>query len=541
MLPGERHFAAPPRPALSPPLSLPLANRNEDLQRVGRTPPKEPNDHRESLSILPVSPRSGWSLLSGLEATQAERSQIVHAPGQRRPGPWFRGHYLRAELRPRPLRHRGDPDQRSRQRPRPPEPHGAPGLAPSSQRLPAPAQPPPFRGAVGPRAGALVPRSPKFHGGGLRGIPRAWRPSGGSVPGLRPAEAGEFTRRAFAHGKLSLTEVEGLADLIHAETEAQRRQALRQLDGELGHLCHGWAKTLTKALAHVEAYIDFGEDDNLEEGVLERADSQVRELELALSAHLRDARRGQRLRSGAHVVVAGPPNAGKSSLVNLLSRKPVSIVSPEPGTTRDVLEIPVDLAGFPALLSDTAGLREGVGPVEQEGVRRARERLEQADLILAVLDASELASPSSRNFLDTVVAPAGAGSPNESSQRLLLVLNKSDLLPPGGPGPSPNLPPHLLLSCLTGEGLDDLLEALRKELAEVCGDPSTGPPLLTRARHQHHLQGCLDALGHYRQTKDLALAAEALRLARGHLGRITGGGSTEEVLDIIFRDFCVGK
>ncbi|XP_004404665.1 PREDICTED: tRNA modification GTPase GTPBP3, mitochondrial isoform X3 [Odobenus rosmarus divergens] len=342
----------------------------------------------------------------------------------------------------------------------------------------------------------------------------------GSVPGLRPAEAGEFTRRAFAHGKLSLTEVEGLADLIHAETEAQRRQALRQLDGELGHLCHGWAKTLTKALAHVEAYIDFGEDDNLEEGVLEQADSQVRELELALSAHLRDARRGQRLRSGAHVVVAGPPNAGKSSLVNLLSRKPVSIVSPEPGTTRDVLETPVDLAGFPALLSDTAGLREGVGPVEQEGVRRARE---------------------SCNFLDTVVIPPGAGSPSENSRRLLLVLNKSDLLPRGGPDPRPDLPPHLLLSCLTGEGLNGLLEALRKELAEVCGDPSTGPPLLTRARHQHHLQGCLDALGHYKQTKDLALAAEALRLARGHLGRITGGGGTEEVLDIIFRDFCVGK
>ncbi|KAF5913717.1 hypothetical protein HPG69_017493 [Diceros bicornis minor] len=340
----------------------------------------------------------------------------------------------------------------------------------------------------------------------------------GRVPGLRPAEAGEFTRRAFAHGKLSLTEVEGLADLIHAETEAQRRQALRQLDGELGHLCRGWAETLTKA-----------------------TDSEVRELEVALGAHLRDARRGQRLRSGAHVVVAGPPNAGKSSLVNLLSRKPVSIVSPEPGTTRDVLEAPVDLAGFPALLSDTAGLREGVGPVEQEGVRRARQRLEQADLILAVLDASDLASPSSCNFLDTVVGPAGAHSPNGSSQRLLLVLNKSDLLPPGGPDPSPDLPPYLLLSCLSGEGLDGLLEALRKELAEVCGDPSTGPPLLTRTRHQHHLQGCLDALGHYKQATDLALAAEALRVARGHLARLTGGGGTEEILDMIFRDFCVGK
>ncbi|XP_069915053.1 tRNA modification GTPase GTPBP3, mitochondrial isoform X2 [Oryctolagus cuniculus] len=363
----------------------------------------------------------------------------------------------------------------------------------------------------------------------------------GRVPGLRPAEAGEFTRRAFAHGKLTLTEVEGLGDLIHAETEAQRRQALRQLEGELGQLCRGWAETLTQALAHVEAYIDFGEDDHFEEGVLEQADRAVRALEGALGAHLRDARRGQRLRSGAHVVVAGPPNAGKSSLVNLLSRKPVSIVSPEPGTTRDVLETPVDLAGFPALLSDTAGLREGAGPVEQEGVRRARERLEQADLILAVLDASDLASAASRDFLDTVVAPRAAQSPGGSGQRLLLVLNKSDLLPAAGPEPRPGLPPHLLLSCLTGAGLDRLLEALKAELAAVCGDPATGPPLLTRARHQHHLQGCLDALGRYKGTSDLALAAEALRVARGHLSRLAGGGGTEEILDVIFRDFCVGK
>ncbi|XP_076978154.1 5-taurinomethyluridine-[tRNA] synthase subunit GTPB3, mitochondrial [Tamandua tetradactyla] len=363
----------------------------------------------------------------------------------------------------------------------------------------------------------------------------------GGVPGLRPAEAGEFTRRAFAHGKLSLPEVEGLADLIHAETEAQRRQALRQLDGELDQLCQGWAEALTTALAHVEAYIDFGEEDNLEEGVLEQVDSTVQALQVALGTHLRDARRGQRLRSGAHVVVAGPPNAGKSSLVNLLSRKPVSIVSPEPGTTRDVLETPIDLAGFPALLSDTAGLREGVGPVEQEGVRRARERLAQADLILAILDASDLASVTSRHFLDTVVTPTGPQNACGSSQRFLLVLNKSDLLPPEGPDPDPDLPPHLLLSCLTGEGLDGLLGALRKELAAVCGDPSTGPPLLTRARHQHHLQACLDALGCYKRAKDLALAAEALRVARGHLARLTGRGGTEELLDVIFRDFCVGK
>ncbi|XP_042527095.1 tRNA modification GTPase GTPBP3, mitochondrial isoform X1 [Dipodomys spectabilis] len=363
----------------------------------------------------------------------------------------------------------------------------------------------------------------------------------GSVPGLRPAEAGEFTRRAFAHGKLSLTEVEGLADLIHAETEAQRRQALRQLDGELGELCRRWADTVTKALAHVEAYIDFGEDDNLEEGVLEQVDSELRALEAALGAHLQDARRGQRLRSGAHVVVAGPPNAGKSSLVNLLSQKPVSIVSPEPGTTRDVLETAVDLAGFPALLSDTAGLREGVGPVEQEGVRRARERLEEADLILAVLDISDLASPQSRDFLDSIITPHGAQGLTGSGQRLLLVLNKSDLLPPEGQGSRPSLPPYLLLSCRTGEGLGCLLEALKRELASVCGDPARGPPLLTRARHHYHLQGCLKALGHYKQAGDLALAAEALRVARKHLAHLTGAGGTEEILDVIFRDFCVGK
>ncbi|XP_040846735.1 tRNA modification GTPase GTPBP3, mitochondrial isoform X3 [Ochotona curzoniae] len=363
----------------------------------------------------------------------------------------------------------------------------------------------------------------------------------GSVPGLRPAEAGEFTRRAFAHGKLDLTEVEGLADLIHAETEAQRRQALRQLDGELGQLCHGWAETLTKALAHVEAYIDFGEDDNLEEDVLSEAHKDVRALEAALDAHLRDARRGQRLRSGAHVVVAGPPNAGKSSLVNLLSQKPVSIVSPEPGTTRDVLETPVDLAGFPALLSDTAGLRDGVGPVEQEGVRRAQERLQQADLVLAVLDVSDLGSSASRHFLASVVGPRCSLSPGERQQRLLLVLNKADLLPGAGQDPEPRLPPHLLLSCLTGAGLDDLLEALRTELAALCGDPAAGPPLLTRARHLHHLRACRDALAHFRPARDLALAAEALRVARGHLTRLTGGGGTDELLELIFRDFCVGK
>nr|XP_020736237.1 tRNA modification GTPase GTPBP3, mitochondrial isoform X2 [Odocoileus virginianus texanus] len=574
MLLEEHHFTAP-QPASPRLLSLSLASRSEDLQWIGGTSSKGPNDNRELLSTCPVTPRSGRDLLQGLADPHGRVGRRVAGCESMWRGLWtLVSRAARGPHSPRPCTRQGS---------RYPGPgsgatifalssgQGRCGIAvirtsgPASghalRSLTAPRDLPPARKAClrllsDPRSGepldrALVlwfpgPQSftgedcTEFHVHGGPAVVSGVLQALGSVPGLRPAEAGEFTRRAFAHGKLSLTEVEGLADLIHAETEAQRRQALRQLDGELGDLCRGWAETLTKALAHVEAYIDFSEDDNLEEGVLDQADSEVRKLEVALGVHLRDARRGQRLRSGAHVVVAGPPNAGKSSLVNLLSRKPVSIVSPEPGTTRDVLETPVDLAGFPALLSDTAGLREGVGPVEQEGVRRAQKRLEQADLILAVLDATDLASPASCNFLDTVVIPAGAGNPSGNSQRLLLVLNKSDLLPAGCSDPHPDLPSHLLLSCLTGEGLDGLLEALKKELAALCGDPSTGP-LLTRSRHQHHLQGCLDALGQYKQARDLALAAEALRVARGHLSRLTGGGGTEEILDIIFRDFCVGK
>ncbi|KFO24700.1 tRNA modification GTPase GTPBP3, mitochondrial [Fukomys damarensis] len=168
-------------------------------------------------------------------------------------------------------------------------------------------------------------------------------------------------------------------------------------------------------------------------------------------------------------------------------------------------------------------------------------KLEQAELVLAVLDASDLASPSSRDFLDTVVDPLARRDLTERGQRLLLVLNKSDLLPAEGPYPGPGPHPHLLLSCLTGAGLDGLLAALQKELAVLCGDPSTGPPLLTRARHHHHLQCCLDALGHYKGAVDLALAAEALRVARRHLIQLTGGGGSQEILDVIFQDFCVGK
>ncbi|XP_062452193.1 tRNA modification GTPase GTPBP3, mitochondrial isoform X1 [Rhea pennata] len=402
----------------------------------------------------------------------------------------------------------------------------------------------------------------------------------GRLPGLRPAEPGEFARRAFHNGKLDLTAVEGLGDLIQAETEAQRRQALRQMEGELGRLYQRWSETLTQALAHLEAYIDFSEDDNVEEEVLSRGEggrgpgrasgvcpphhhhpspivpplsppfppppavaAAVRALEREVGAHLRDGRRGELLRGGVRVVIAGPPNVGKSSLLNLLAQRPAAIVSPVAGTTRDVVELSLNVGGYPVVLSDTAGLRAAADPVEQEGVSRARERLQQADLVLAVLDAG--AVPAEPGALGEAL---GAVVPPAAPQPRVLVLNKVDLVR-GGAGAlrdacaRAGLPPAAPLSCKTGEGLAGLVELLRRQLERLCGDPLAGSPSLTQTRHGQHLRACRAALARYGRAAgaDLALAAEELRLARRHLGRITGHVGAEDVLDIIFRDFCVGK
>ncbi|KAM9515878.1 5-taurinomethyluridine-[tRNA] synthase subunit GTPB3, mitochondrial isoform 1-T1 [Guaruba guarouba] len=365
----------------------------------------------------------------------------------------------------------------------------------------------------------------------------------GALPGLRPAEPGEFTRRAFRRGKLDLTAAEGLGDLIRAETEAQRRQALRQMEGELGRLYQRWSDTLTQALAHLEAYIDFSEDDNVEEEVLSQVDATVRALEQEIGSHLQDGRRGELLRGGVRAVIAGPPNVGKSSLLNLLCQRPAAIVSPVAGTTRDVVEVALNVGGYPLVLSDTAGLRDATDPVEQEGVSRARHRLSEADLVLAVLDATAVPAE-----------PVGLGAALGSlrpppTTPCIMVLNKADLLK-GNRGSlhaacarGHPLPPLTFLSCKTGEGLDHLLALLAQELARLCGDPLSGSPSLTQSRHSLHLRQCAVALARYSQERqsDLGLAAERLRLARRHLGSITGHVSTEDVLDIIFRDFCVGK
>jgi tRNA modification GTPase len=366
----------------------------------------------------------------------------------------------------------------------------------------------------------------EIHVHGSRAVVSALIEVLGWQEGLRLAEPGEFTRRAFENGKLDLTAAEGLADLVAAETDAQRRQALRQLQGSLGRLYEGWRERLLRALAHLEAAIDFPEE-GLPADVEAKLHGEVQCLRQEIAAHLADQHRGERLRQGISVAIVGPPNAGKSSLMNALARRDVAITSAIAGTTRDVIEVALDLGGYPAVLADTAGLRAPADAVEEEGVRRARARAAAADLRLVVVDASK---PEEAEALDGMI-----------DTNALIIANKVDLADPAcvawvdklGAGPA------LRLSVLTGEGMEDLLCRLTAELAVRLG--SIDAPLITRARHRMALTDCAKALDRFAQASLPELAAEDLRAATRALGRITGRVDVEDILDIIFNEFCIGK
>jgi tRNA modification GTPase len=341
-----------------------------------------------------------------------------------------------------------------------------------------------------------------------------------SLPGTRLAEPGEFARRAFENGKLDLTQVEGLADLISAETEAQRRQALAQAEGSLRTLYEGWRIELLRAQALVEAGLDFADEGDVAADIAVKADAIVAPLLVSISHHLAD-RRGERLRDGVHIVIAGPPNVGKSSLLNTLAKRDVAIVSEEAGTTRDVLEVHLDLGGLPVTLTDTAGLREAESKVEAEGVRRALARTEQADVVLWLVDAT---------------APIWELPAALEIRTAICVLNKIDL--------ERGFTPHrdcLQISARTGQGLDRLVEALEEQAAHVA-ETGLASPLMTRARHRAELEGARVALQRFGQpTLSPELKAEELRIAARHLGRLTGRIDVEEVLGAIFGEFCIGK
>lgn len=363
-----------------------------------------------------------------------------------------------------------------------------------------------------------------LHGG--RAVLNAVFAALGARPGFRIAEPGEFTRRAFLNGKFDLTAAEAVADLVAAETAAQRRQALRQLDGEFGRLCTAWRERLIWAQARLEAEIDFPEDD-LPAALWASVQGEVSALAEEIAAELADDRRGERLRNGVSVAIVGPPNAGKSSLMNALAQRDVAITSQLAGTTRDVIEVELDLGGYPVILADTAGLRPAGDALEEEGIRRARARAEAADLRLVVVDAAKPEEFAAiRSYL-------GHDS--------ILIANKIDLVDGGIAAVISALDgrPALPVSVLTGAGMAELIRYLTERIGESL--TSGHAPLVTRARHRQALEACRDALRRFASVKLPELAAEDLRTAATALGRITGRIDVEDMLDALFREFCIGK
>jgi tRNA modification GTPase len=340
--------------------------------------------------------------------------------------------------------------------------------------------------------------------------------------GCRPAEPGEFTRRAFLHGKMDLTQAEGIADLIAAETRIQRLQALRQAEGALASLYTAWTERAMRILAHQEASIEFDMDD-LPTDLPERARTAATALALEMNEHLADFWRGERLREGLTIAITGAPNAGKSSLLNALVKRDVAIVSSTPGTTRDVVEVRFNLGGVPAVLSDTAGLSEAADDIEREGIRRARAAVGNADLVLAVFAADAPPDEETRRVLvdrpDAIVVLAKCDLADAAAHRL------------GGTA--------LATSALTGQGIGRVIDRLVAEAERRAGLAEA--PMLTRARHRAAVAEAMDNLREGINAVAAELAAEAYRGTVLALGRLTGRGGVEEILDIVFGDFCIGK
>lgn len=362
----------------------------------------------------------------------------------------------------------------------------------------------------------------EFHVHGGRAVIAAMFNVLGAIDGLRPAEPGEFTRRAFENGKLDLTEAEGLDDLIHADTDRQRRQALRHLKGLLGEKAESWRQQIIEASALIEAGIDFSDEGDVSAELVAPALKKIAALKSEIEETLAASAQSERLREGLTVAIAGPPNAGKSTLLNRLARRDAAIVSPHAGTTRDVIEVHLDLDGYPVTLIDTAGVRDTVDPIEQEGVRRARDRARTSDLVLWLVDANDVSG----------LPPKSGGD----HAPVWIVRNKVDLA--GGDGAAKA---QFDISASRGAGVAGLVAALVSYAQDYFGAGEMA--LVSRARHRTLLLETVAALERAGRSADKGdeLLAEELRIAIHSLGRLTGRVDVEDILDVIFREFCIGK
>ncbi len=337
------------------------------------------------------------------------------------------------------------------------------------------------------------------------------------INGFRPAGRGEFTRRAVENGKMDLTAAEGLADLVDAETEQQRKQALRQMGGALAKIYEDWHDRLLHVLAWMEAYIDFPEEE-IPENVSADVRGKIAGLMSEIQVHLNDGRRGEKLRDGFQIAIIGAPNAGKSSLMNRLAQRDVAIVSSTAGTTRDIIEVRLDINGYPVIVADTAGLRDTDEEIEAEGVRRAKARAEEADLVLWLADALKGKNNTETEKID--------------SEKIFCIMNKADQAEPQNDD-------NIWISAKTGQGIDVLLDRIGRFVEEKMA--LREEPSLTRLRHRKALEECLQCLNSSLKAPEIELMTEDLRMAMRSLGKITGQVQVEKLLDVIFKDFCIGK
>ncbi|MFO1243410.1 MAG: tRNA uridine-5-carboxymethylaminomethyl(34) synthesis GTPase MnmE [Rickettsiales bacterium] len=341
---------------------------------------------------------------------------------------------------------------------------------------------------------------------------------------FRLAEPGEFSKQAFFNGKMDLLQAEAIADLIEAETSAQKRQALQQMHGDFSKLCLSLRQRLIEARAHIEAYIDFPDED-LPPDVQKKIEDDLATLENQIQKLLDDGKRGERIRDGIYGAILGVPNAGKSSLLNILAKRDVAIVSEQPGTTRDVIEVHLNIGGYPVILADTAGIRETENIIEAEGIRRARARGDMADFRIWVLDNTKPL----KNQLDV----AKKLTPDD-----VLILNKTDILPQNiGHIPDSN---PISLSCITQSGVPELIERL-KTLIENKFQISGNDVALTRERHRISFEAALQHIQNSSSVEQLELKGEELRRASDEIGKVIGVIHTEDVLDSLFQTFCIGK